>query len=175
MQLAPDPLLIQHRRLLRGHAQGGVALDLACGKGHNGLYLAQLGYRSILCDGSFVALRQAQDLARKLHLQTAAFVADLDDYRLPDAAFDTLVVVRFLERSLIEPIKKALRPGGILVFKTFNENWLQIKPGFPSRFTLRHGQLRDWFVDFECVDSNDDGENESTDSHWVGRKPHCAE
>lgn len=171
-QLTPDPLLIEYRQPLRDHATGGgAALDLACGKGHNGLYLAQLGFHTVLCDGSFIALKQARQLAATLGVEAAAFVADLDHYPLPIRAFDALVVVRFLERGLIESIKCALRPGGILIYKTFNDNWLRSKPDFPAQYVLRHGELRQWFAGLECIASNDGRDNPSADSHWVGRKP----
>ncbi len=54
----PDPLLSDYRHLLDGK---GKALDVACGVGHNALFLARLGYDVVGVDGSIVGLRYCQN------------------------------------------------------------------------------------------------------------------
>ncbi len=164
---APDAMLVRHRRLLGG---GGCALDLASGTGDNALYLAELGYHSIAIDGSINALRYCMARARARHLPVSALVADLDHFPLPPAYFDVIVVVRYLNRALVDPIKHALRPNGLLFYRTFNVNFLSAKPAFPAAYTLRHGELREWFADMVCVDTNDAPDNHDTDSYWIGRR-----
>lgn len=163
----PDPLLIEHRHLLTG---GGRACDLACGVGLNGIFLAQLGYDTCLIDGSFTALTVAGRIAAAAGATVMPVVADLDRFALPVSAFDAMVVIRYLNRSISGNICTALRPGGILIFKTFNENFLSEKPGFPKAYVLAPGEARTLFAQLECLSSNDDPANREVSSYLVGRK-----
>jgi 2-polyprenyl-3-methyl-5-hydroxy-6-metoxy-1,4-benzoquinol methylase len=53
----PHPLLLRKQELLAGD---GFALDLACGRGQNSLWLARLGYDVLGVDISRVALKAAK-------------------------------------------------------------------------------------------------------------------
>lgn len=167
-QPAPDPLLIEHRHLLTGR---GRACDLACGTGHNGIFLARLGYDTCLIDGSFIALTMAGRIAADAGLTVTPIVADLDRFTLPVSAFDAMVVIRYLNRSLSGDICEALRPGGILLFKTFNENFLSEKPGFRKEYVLAPGEARRLFAPLQCLASNDGPDNGDSQTYLVGRKP----
>ena len=166
--IRPDPLLVENRSLLSGT---GNALDLACGVCDNALFLAKLGYNSFAVDGSVRALCLGKRKARANGLNLLGFVADLDSYPLPVAYFDVIVVLRYLNRDLIEPMRGALKSGGILLFQTFNKRFLKQKPTFPEEYVLIDGELKDWFGDWRCVKTNDDFTNEMTQSFWIGKKP----
>ena len=166
--ITPDPLLAENRFLLSGK---GNALDLACGVGDDALYLAKLGYSSFAVDGSLTALRFGKQKARANSLELLSFVTDLDSYPLPVAHFDVIVVLRYLNRDLVKPIRRALRAGGVLLFQTFNKRFLEQKPSFSEEYVLSDGELLDWFGDWHCVKTNDDKTNEMTQSFWVGKKP----
>jgi SAM-dependent methyltransferase len=165
--LTPDPLLIRHAALLRAR---GDALDVACGLGDNTLYLAQLGNDVFAVDISEMAVQRLAHRARKRNLSVHAFVADLDTWRPPANGFDLVAVFRYLNRDLIEPIKQALRPGGLLVYRAWNTNHLVDRPDFRPEFLLAHGELEALMVGLRRVATNDTPDNPAPDSWWVGEK-----
>lgn len=164
--IEPDPLLVRHGGLL-SHA--GNALDVAGGTGDNGLYLAQQGYSSLIVDASETGLRQCRNKARVAGLSPMLVVADLDRFALPEAAFEAVAVFRYLNRALIDPIAAALKPGGLLFFKTFNTQHLESHPGFCREYVLADGELSHWFAGLHGIDV-DDGASGAATSHWVGRR-----
>lgn len=166
-EIKPDPMLAKHRPILTGK---GAGLDIAAGTGNNALYLADLGYETFAVDGSITALQFGKRKAAANNLKVNWFVADLDSYTFPTGFFDVVVVVKYLNRSLIGEIKASLKNGGVLLFKTFNLNFLQINPAFPKHYVLKGGELQNWFGHWNCVETNDETTNVETQSFWVGTK-----
>lgn len=164
---SPDPLLLAHAELLTGR---GRSLDVACGTGDNALYLAQRGYTSYGVDGSLEGLRHCQRKANDNQLNVTLFVADLEQLCLPGNSFDVVVVMRYLDRERIPSLKRTLRPAGLLAFKTFNKNFLRDKPSFPRAYVLNDGELKAWFGNWQCVDSNDSTNNTESFTYWLGYK-----
>ncbi len=62
--MPPNPLLIRYASLLTAADLEGPILDLACGEGQNGLFLAGLGLPVILADRSEDALESAKSTAK---------------------------------------------------------------------------------------------------------------
>ncbi|MEW6186829.1 MAG: class I SAM-dependent methyltransferase [Thermodesulfobacteriota bacterium] len=60
----PSLLLLNFVHLLQNSAPDGPVLDLACGNGNNGLFLAELGLPVILADRSRKALPEAEKTAK---------------------------------------------------------------------------------------------------------------
>ena len=129
----------------------GLALDLACGLGKNALFLAKMGMDVEALDGSTEGLSHLSQAADQLGLATRLTTrqADIDDYELPAAHFDLIVVVRYLNRALFPAIQAALKPGGILLYKTFNQKVLQSRPRFNAAFTIEQDALIDGFPDLQ--------------------------
>jgi SAM-dependent methyltransferase len=163
--IRPDPLLLEHAVLLQGR---GIALDVACGLGDNALYLAQLGNDVFAVDISEAAIQRLVHRARKHRLALHAFVADLDVWRPPGAHFDLITVFRFLQRDLIEPLKRALRPGGLLIYRTWNTNHLVERPDFRPEYLLAPGELGTLMAGLHPLATNDAPDNPVPDSWWIG-------
>lgn len=164
---APDPLLIRHADLLTGN---GLALDVACGVGQNAIWLSRQGYDVIAVDASLTGLRYGREIvaASDLHVQFVA--ADLDRFALPHDTFALIIVFRFLDRALVPQLKRALIPGGLIVYQTFNINRLRATPQMARRYLLEPGELAQMFADFDLVETNDTtGINEEM-SYWIGRR-----
>lgn len=160
----PAEWLVRHRRLLGG----GLAVDLACGRGADSLWLARHGYRVLAVDGSMVALRQAQERADTEGVQGILFVqADLDHWWLPPAALDLITVFRFLDRSLFGAIRNAVRPGGLVVYQTRTTRWLEREPAASAEYLLRPDELRQRFIDWELLDYEEAGVSAAV----VARRP----
>jgi tellurite methyltransferase len=148
----PDPLLVRCAPLLPAP---GLALDVACGVGHNALFLARKGYEVIAVDGSETAIGYARAHLRGTDLKVHLVVADLERFTPPPARFDLVLVMRFLHRPLIAPLQRALKPGGLFIYQTFNTNYVRDRPDFRREFLLQPGELIARFQDFEILDSND--------------------
>lgn len=162
----PDPLILEHRDLL---TTGGLCIDLAGGTGDNGLFVEQLGYRSIIVDGSEAGLRLCRRKAEMNGLAPMLVAADLDRLSLPESTFDAVLVFHYLNRGLVPPIRRSLKPGGVLFFKTFNFRKSLERPGFPEKYVLEDGELTGWFSELHCVACND-GQGTGNTYHWIGYK-----
>jgi len=167
-EFVPDDLLVQHAQLF---GNCGVALDVACGVGHNALYLARRGCEVFAIDASLTALRYCRRAARAEYLGVYPICADLDRFPLPARNFDVILVSRFLNRALIPQLKQALIPGGLLLYQTFNVNRLRTHPDFRRQFLLERGELVHLFADFDLLDTNDGAGINDDLTHWIGRRP----
>lgn len=163
---APDALLLEYAHSLSGE---GAALDVACGSGGNVIHLAGLGYRVVGIDGSVEGLRRCREGLRKAGDEASLAVVDLDCFVLPPRCFDLIVVFRYLNRELVPILKQALRPNGIILYKTFNRNFLDHKPGFPADYVLNPGELGEFFQDLEPIASNESADMTDSTSYWIGR------
>lgn len=161
--LVPDPLLEQYSSLLQGP---GLALDLACGRGRNSLFLAQLGKTVFAVDGSLSALQGLCQQNTGIH----AWVEDLECWQPPAAVFDLIVVNFFLQRSLLPALITALRPQGLLLYQTFNRHVLRERPNFSPAFVLQPGELLAAFVELHVLASNDTLTNTASSSFVLARK-----
>lgn len=99
----------------------GTALDLACGRGGNALFLAQRGLHVSAWDIADVALQQLQQLATQQQLAITTQVRDVVQSPPPAAMFDVIVVSYFLERALFPALITALKPNGLLFYQTFTQ------------------------------------------------------
>lgn len=132
----------------------GRALDLACGLGHNSIWLAQHGWQVDGVDISAEGLSQAEHLATATDTVVNWVEADLDDWRPDPNSYDLAIVFRFLDRVTVPQIvNTGLRPGGWLIYETFATSELD-RPGAHIRnpaFALSPGELRVIFSEFEIV------------------------
>ena len=135
----------------------GRALDLACGTGGNALLLAEGGLDTEAWDISPVGLAVLQRAAATRSLAITTREMDLAHATLPRAAFDVIVVSRFLERALCPAISAALRPGGLLFYQTFTrERVSDAGPSNPA-WRLARGELLRLFADLEPVIYREEG------------------
>ena len=74
----------------------GRALDVACGKGRNALYLAQRGFVVTALDISSVALDEGRRHAQEHNLTLGWQQADLETLTLPVDAYDLVINFNYL-------------------------------------------------------------------------------
>ena len=129
----------------------GRALDIACGSGRNALFLAGKGFVVTGIDISQIALDRAARRAGEKSLSIVWQKADLELEPLPAAAYDLVVNIDYLERSLIPQIKATLKHGGFLVFETYLMDQQTI--GYPKNpnYLLAPNELLDCFRDFRVL------------------------
>ncbi len=164
----PDEELVHYADCL---PESGRALDLACGRGKNSLYLAQRGLAVTAADISQNGLDRLMQAAESLGLEgnIQPLCVDLDNYQIGQSGYDLIVVVRFLNRGLFNSIQAALKPGGVLLYKTFNRRILRQRPGFNPEFTVETDELVDSFRELALITDNR-GDRESEYAFLLARK-----
>jgi len=122
---------------------GGNVLDLAGGAGRHAIWLARQGWEVTLIDiaeeGLALARKNAEGVVSQIHF----VLDDLSHFRAAQAQFDLVIAFFFLERSIFPQIVKAIRPGGLLVYKTLTRAQLSL-PGGPRdpAHLLEEGELQ---------------------------------
>ena len=139
--------------------RGGVprrALDLAMGRGRHALILARHGFRTFGVDIRFDAVREAVGAAAHEGSVVSGWCADLTMHPLPVAAFDLVVVTRYLHRDLFPALRDAVRPGGHVIYETFTilQQARGVGPTSPDHL-LEPGELRSWFEGWDVVFSEE--------------------
>lgn len=163
----PNPLLFEFTPPVQPD-EGRRALDLACGRGQNGLWLAAQGYTVDLIDISRVALLRAQEEAGRRGLKHINLIpADLDTYEFEPDSYDLICVFRYLNRDLFPVLRAAVRAGGRILYETFNTRYQQVQPVEHVEYLLRAGELAGTFADWRIAANQDDG----TLSRIVAIKP----
>ncbi len=160
---APDQLLRQHLSLFTAEPLRGPVLDLACGDGHNGIYLATQGFSVVLADWSDEALEAAACASRDVQDKIRFWKVDLEkkgSNPFRETSFGALMVFRYLHRPLIPCIKKALVRNGLLIYETYTVDQKQFgKPRNPAHL-LNRGELRTFFRDWTVYHYFEGIENE---------------
>ena len=146
----PASLLVEHRGLL----PAGRALDVACGDGRNAVWLAREGFAVDAIDVAYAGLHRLAAAARRERFTVNTVQADLEQFPLPADRYTVVVNTRYLQRSLFPGLRRAVAPGGVIVFETFLRE--QARVGHPRNpaFLLEPGELRKAFEDLEpLIDS----------------------
>jgi tellurite methyltransferase len=129
----------------------GRALDIACGKGRNALFLASHGFHVTALDISPVALEEGRKHAGKNGLRIVWRQADLERVQLTPAEYDLIVNFNYLQRSLIPQIKNAVKPGGHVIFETYLIDQRDIGHPKNPQYLLSHNELLAHFRDFRVL------------------------
>ena len=113
---APDSWLANRQGLLTT----GTALDLACGRGRNSIFLGTLGYRVLALDSSTAALEllNASTSGKNLPIETLLHNLDSELPPFPEKV-DLILCFYFLQRSLFPEIKTKIAPGGLFIGRSF--------------------------------------------------------
>jgi len=126
---------------------GGLALDVAMGLGGNAAFLLAHGWSVVGVDISAVAVRQA----KRRHPKLMAVIADMKRFNIPPDTFDLILNFYYLQRGLWPAYKRALRPGGILIFESLTREMLDIKKDIEPSYLLAPGELKREFADLEII------------------------
>ena len=150
----PALLLSKYWRLFESAGRLGSVVDLACGPGRNGLFLAAKGIPVIMIDRSETDLKTVGNWARHKGIRVDIRRLDLEQVGsnpLEGLSPGGMLVFRYLHRPLIPAIRQAIRTGGILMYETFTHEQIRFgKPRNPD-FLLQPGELKRWFGDWEIL------------------------
>lgn len=165
--LKAEPLLLKYEPLIKN---GGLALDLAAGTCHVSVQLAQSKNNVIAVDCSLAALQLGQQLANLYSVKLNPLVADLSCWSVPSSSFDTITCFRYLDREIFPKLVDALKPRGLLIYKTFNEHYLNDSPRFNPKYVLRSGELGPYLSQLEIIECSDGASATEIYSFAVCRK-----
>ena len=127
----PDPFLLStyDRFIDPLFPKGGAALDIAGGLGRHAIWLAELRWKVTVVDISEVAFKKAKDKADERDVKIDFLVRDLRQFDPGREKYDMVLVFFYLQRDLFPQLVNALKPGGLLVYKTYTEEHKQPAKG----------------------------------------------
>ena len=146
-------------------ADGLRAVDLACGSGRHAVYLARAGFATTAIDFSEEALVHTARLAAESGVRVEGRLDDIEaaDFSLAEAAYDLVTVFFFLHRPLFPALRRCLRPGGLIVYKTYSTDQLRY-PGRPRHrmHMLEPNELLRLFGGFRVLRYEEEWEGRGT-------------
>jgi rhodanese-related sulfurtransferase len=153
--------LLENADVLR---PGMRVLDVAAGRGRHALLFAAAGFDVTAVDRDADCLTRLAAIATAMGLPLTTRVQDLEgaDVDLGDGAFDLVLVTNYLHRPLMPALRRALAPGGVLIYETFTR--AQAARGRPTNpaYLLAPGELPQLVAPLEVVRSRE-GEVEGRD------------
>lgn len=131
----PNAFLAAQKALL---PKAGRALAVADGEGRNGVWLAEQGLDVLSIDFSPKAQAKAQALARSRGVKLTTELVDVNAWLWPISEFDVIAVIftQFAgptERErMFAGVRRALKPGGLLLLEGYTPKQLEYGTGGPS-------------------------------------------
>lgn len=184
----PSPLLREFRPCFLAGMQ---ALAIGDGEGRNGVWLARQGLEVLSIDLSTVALERARRRAQDAGVTLRTLQADILAWEWPDGAYDliTLIFVHLppeQRQRLHRSMRRALKPGGLIVIEAFHRDQVERGSGGPSDPDLLYtlAEVERDFSGFEILRSTQsetdvvlDGipQGKGSAVHFVARRPQGAQ
>lgn len=169
---APNQFLASQTELIQ---PGMRALAIADGEGRNSVWLAEHGARVHAVDVSPLALAKAQRLAQTRGVTIEFEQADLLNWHWPEAEYDLIaaIFIQFASPAqripMIAGIKRALKPGGVLILQGYTPKQIEFATGGPSSAENMYTEslLREWFGDWQIrhLREHEDFISEGTHHH----------
>lgn len=130
----------------------GKALDLAMGEGRNALYMASQGFDVEGVDKNEEAVKTCLSSAKARGLKLIVRTVDLEKYQIHPVHYDLIICFYYLQRNLIPQIRRALKPGGMVMYETFLiDNHLQFGHPKHREYCFEHNELLNFFRDFRVL------------------------
>jgi SAM-dependent methyltransferase len=116
----------------------GKVLAIADGEGRNGVWLAERGLDVLSIEYSDSAREKAKALAKERNVNVTFERADVHEWPYPEAAFDVVIdIFTQFSTPAQRPVKwagvrRALKPGGLLILQGYTPKQLQYGTGGPK-------------------------------------------
>jgi tellurite methyltransferase len=180
-----SPLLNRYLATLKEQNHSLPILDLACGNGRNGLFCLEQNLIVTFADLKEQALAEVKqkisnNSGRYLSSLATFWQVDFEQQNsnpLTENGYSAVIVYRYLHRPLIEKIKAAVIPHGLIIYETFTVAQAELgRPKNPD-YLLQTGELVEHFGDwevlhyFEGTKISDTGTNSQAVAQIVARKP----
>ncbi len=146
-----DPFLPSAYSEFLADTKPGIALDVGGGAGRHAIWLAQKGWQVRLLDVSDVATGLARQKATQLADEsTGSITAETVDLNTITSfgleQYELVMVFFFLHRELFPALIQALKPNGILIYKTYTLEQAKLRRGpADASYLLQPNELRQAF------------------------------
>jgi len=117
-KLTPNQLLTDSVRSVKP----GKALDIGMGQGRNAVFLAKQGWDVTGVDTSVEGVRIAGENAKAAGVEVHGVVQDIATFDLGTNRYDLIAMIYMDDRKLMERIRNALVPGGMVVVEFFHSD-----------------------------------------------------
>lgn len=168
--------------------RSGRALAVADGEGRNGVWLAELGLDVVSLDFSPSAQAKAATLARERGVAMTIERGDVHNWAYPEASFDVVceIFTQFSNPSertrKWAGMKRALKPGGLVILIGYTPKQLQYGTGGPKELANLYtralleetfGEFRDVAIEEEELDMHEGASHAGLSAviHLTARKP----
>jgi SAM-dependent methyltransferase len=147
-------LLVENLALIEAFSAPVGVLDLACGSGRNGLYLAKHNIPVTFVDNNQSCLDRIEQALESDDLGGNTRFVDLETTKtnpLAGQQANVCLVFNYLHRPLFPAIKQSLLPGGLIFYETFTV--LNTKFGRPNNpdFLLQEKELMSYFAGWDIL------------------------
>lgn len=124
-----------------GRIPRGRALDVACGRGRNSLFLTSHGFDVDAVDISAAALDQARHSATERGLSVHWIEHDLDEPRDWPESYALILVFRYVNLPLVSELVNHLAPGGFLLLELHLATDAEVAGPSSSAYRVKPGEL----------------------------------
>lgn len=136
----PAQILSENAHLL---PEKGDALDLACGKAGNAIFLAKRNFKVDAVDISPIVLGALEQFSNQNSLSISCQCRDVESEGLSSKKYDVIVVSYFLNRDLFPQIIESLKPNGLLFYQTWSQKKIDDSGPSNPAFRLQSVELLD--------------------------------
>ena len=147
MGLRPAPLV----KRIADRLSPGRALDLACGRGRDSLWLARRGWIVTAVDGSPAAIEIVRRDAASVGVTIHARVADLEkhEFEIAPSEWDLILICGYFQPDLYASAIEGLAPGGVIVASAL------LAEAGAHRYRVAPGEFERYFAGLEITHSNE--------------------
>jgi tellurite methyltransferase len=130
----------------------GGALDVAGGTGRHAIFLASKGWNVLLTDIAEQGIENASMNADSLAGRMEFAVEDLTRFQARGRQYELILVFFFLQREIFPELVTALKPGGLLIYKSYTRHQTNFKGG-PTNpdFLFAENELLNTFRDLRIL------------------------
>lgn len=147
-------------------APGARVLDIACGFGDAGLWLAQRGAQVTLADISGVVIGRVNQRATELTLDVETQVTDLET-AVPEGPWDIITCVHYLDRAMLSTLSDQLAPSGRVAVAIATTTNLERHERPSARFLLEPGELPELVTGTTTVHFDEDWRTNEVHEAWL--------
>lgn len=142
----PEPILME----AIADISPDIALDLACGRGRNAVYLAAHGWTVTALDSSQVVIDELPG-----SLEARCVDLESEDFRITPEAYGLICDCYYLHRPLFPRIRVGLKSGGLIVAVIpMIDDDPAVTPMNPA-YLCEPGELESYFADWEIRHSRE--------------------